>query len=373
METLAGESVDLIVTSPPYPMIEMWDPVFGDLDSEITTCFREARYEAAFDLMHAALGKVWAECERVLKSGGLLCVNVGDATRTFDATGFRLWPNGARTQAALAKLGLDQLPGILWRKPTNSPTKFMGSGMIPPNAYATLEHERILIFRKGGKRRVDRREARYESAYFWEERNRWFSDVWTELTGASQALGKKGGSAPPEEEEEELRERSAAFPLALPLRLILMFSIRGDRVLDPFLGTGMTALAAALTGRNAVGYEIDPAFRPAVRNRLFEVPPRSRALSRERLAAHRAFLREREGACKYENEHYGFGVVTKQERRLRLYDAASVEEVGADRFSFSYRPHRRREPEPEQPREVEETPPAGGKPAGDRPAARGSS
>jgi DNA modification methylase len=334
MEALADDSVDLVVTSPPYPMIEMWDAPFCALDPEIGACFDEARYETAFDRMHAALAEVWAECERVLNDGGLLCVNVGDATRTFDETGFRLWPNGARTQAALAKLGLDQLPGILWRKPTNSPTKFMGSGMIPPNAYATLEHERLLIFRKSGKRRVTRRDARYESAYFWEERNRWFSDVWTDLLGASQSLGAhENGVAP------ELRERSGAFPLALPLRLVLMFSIHGDRVLDPFLGTGTTALAAALTGRHAVGYEIDEAFRPAVVKHLRRTPSLSHTLCRKRLEAHRAFLREREKPCKYENEHYGFDVITKQERQLRLYDVTSVEETGADRFCFSYEPH----------------------------------
>jgi hypothetical protein len=130
-----------------------------------------------------------------------------------------------------------------------------------------------------------------------------------------------------------------AFPPALPLRLVLMFSIYGDRVLDPFLGTGTTALAAALTGRNAVGYDVDAAFRPAVRKRLLQAPSRSHALNRERLADHRAFLREREKPCRYENEHYGFGVVTKQERSLRLCDVASVEEMGDDRFTFSYTPH----------------------------------
>jgi hypothetical protein len=81
---------------------------------------------------------------------------------------------------------------------------------------------------------------------------------------------------------------------------------------------------------------VDAAFRPAVRKRLLQA---SHALNRERLADHRAFLREREKPCRYENEHYGFGVVTKQERSLRLCDVASVEEMGDDRFTFSYTPH----------------------------------
>ena len=334
MEALDDASIDLIVTSPPYPMIEMWDEPFFSLDPEIRTSFEAERYEAAFDQMHAALKAVWAECARVLKDGGTMCVNVGDATRSFDKTGFRLWPNGARTQAALGELGLDQLPGILWRKPTNSPTKFMGSGMIPSNAYATLEHERILIFRKNGKRRVKRRDARYESAYFWEERNRWFSDVWTDLLGASQSLKKQENGV-----TEDLRERSGAFPLALPLRLVLMFSIHGDHVLDPFVGTGTTALAAALTGRSATSYEIDSAFLPAIEKRLRRVPSLSHALNRERLENHRTFLKSREKPCKYESEHYGFGVITKQERQLRLYDAIDVEELNDGRYHLSYTPH----------------------------------
>ena len=334
MEALDDASVDLIVTSPPYPMIEMWDEPFFALDPEIQSLFEAEAYDAAFEQMHAALSKVWEECTRVLKNGGVMCVNVGDATRSFETTGFRLWANGARTQTALQKMGLDQLPGILWRKPTNSPTKFMGSGMIPPNAYATLEYERILIFRKNGKRRVKRRDARYESAYFWEERNRWFSDVWTDLTGASQSLKQHGSNGV----TQNLRERSGAFPLALPLRLVLMFSIYDDCVLDPFLGTGTTALAAALTGRHAVGYEVDAAFQPAVEKRLHRVPSLSHTLNRDRLADHRTFLKKREKPCKYEHAYYGFGVITKQERKLRLYDATSVE-ADEDHVAFSYSPH----------------------------------
>ena len=329
MAAVKDESVDLVVTSPPYPMIEMWDEQFFALDSEIRSHFEEERYEAVFDRMHAALKAVWAECARVLRAGGMICVNVGDAVRTLGGN-FRLWPNGARTQATLSDLGLKQLPGILWRKPTNSPAKFMGSGMIPPNAYVTLEHERILIFRKEKKRRVERREDRYASAYFWEERNRWFSDVWTDLRGTAQALN---GS------DENLRERSGAFPLALPLRLVQMFSIHGDTVLDPFLGTGTTALAAALTRRNAIGYEIDSRFRTTFQKQLRQTPALSHQLNKERIERHRRFVRQRQKPCKYENANYGFGVITKQEQKLQLYDVADVRKVKGH-LAFSYEPHR---------------------------------
>ena len=145
-------------------------------------------------------------------------------------------------------LGFDILPAVLWRKQTNAPNKFMGSGMLPAGAYVTLEHEFILIMRKGSKRRVEsprEKRVRRESAFFWEERNRWFSDVW-DFKGTRQALG-----------HPDLRERSAAFPFELPFRLINMYSMRGDTVLDPFVGTGTTVLAAMAGGRHSIGVDID--------------------------------------------------------------------------------------------------------------------
>src|SRR5690606_1592163 len=142
--------------------------------------------------------------------------------------------------SAFIRLGFANMPNILWRKQTNAPNKFMGSGMLPAGAYVTLEHEWILVFRKAGKRTF-RSEAekklRRESAFFWEERNTWFSDLW-DLKGVKQKITNSGS-----------RDRSAAYPFELPYRLINMYSVKGDIVLDPFLGTGTTALAAMATER----------------------------------------------------------------------------------------------------------------------------
>ena len=91
---------------------------------------------------------------------------------------------------ACEKLGFINLPNILWHKTTNAPNKFMGSGMLPCGAYVTLEHEWILIFRKGGKRvykKTEEKEIRRDSSFFWEERNIWFSDIW-EIKGVKQPL-----------------------------------------------------------------------------------------------------------------------------------------------------------------------------------------
>lgn len=143
-------SIDLVVTSPPYPMIEMWDEVMGKQNPKIFD-YIGRQPDVAFELMHQELDKVWKECYRVMKPGGFLCINIGDATRTINGN-FTLYNNHSRISKACLDLGFVGLPNIIWRKQTNAPNKFMGSGMLPCGAYVTLEHEWILIFRKGDKR-----------------------------------------------------------------------------------------------------------------------------------------------------------------------------------------------------------------------------
>ncbi|ERH06864.1 MAG: DNA modification methylase [Halonotius sp. J07HN4] len=227
LDGLADNSVELVVTSPPYPMIEMWDELFADLDPMIGDALDRGDGDAAFERMHAVLDSVWASLDRVLVDGGIACINVGDATRTL-ADGFRVYPNHARIIDAVTELGFEPLPEIVWRKPANSAAKFMGSGMVPPNAYVTLEHEYILPFRKGERRSFEpNADRRYDAAYFWEERNRWFSDLWTDLRGTEQSL-----------DDDDLRDRSGAFPLGLPYRLINMFSVYATPSVTRFLAPG---------------------------------------------------------------------------------------------------------------------------------------
>ena len=317
LATVDDESVELVVTSPPYPMVEMWDELFAELDPAVEEWLAAGDGRAAFDRMHDALEAVWREVDRVLVDGGVACINVGDATRTVDGS-FRVYQNHSRIVDAFERLGFEPLPELLWRKPTNSAAKFMGSGMLPPNAYVTLEHEYVLVFRKGPERRsfepgADRR---YEAAYFWEERNRWFSDVWTDVRGELQAL-----------DDDALRERSAAYPFEIPYRLINMYSVYGDTVLDPFWGTGTTSLAALVAGRHSIGSEIDPELVRAFEDRVSEAPTLSRKVVRQRLDDHRAFVEEElasGGDFGYRSEYYDCPVRTKQERSIRFY---AVDEV----------------------------------------------
>ncbi|MFH1469478.1 MAG: site-specific DNA-methyltransferase [Pseudomonadota bacterium] len=315
---VADASVHLVVTSPPYPMIAMWDEAFSAMDPAIAPLLAAEDGAGAFERMHRCLDEVWAACHRVLVPGGLCCVNIGDATRSLGGE-FSLFPNHARILMGMAALGFTVLPDILWHKPTNAPNKFMGSGMLPAGAYVTYEHEYVLVLRRGGKRTFSRPEdkaARAGSAYFWEERNGWFSDLWTDLRGTRQALAAK-----------EERERSAAFPFDLPWRLIQMYSLYGDTVLDPFAGTGTTMAAAAVAGRSSVGVEIGPGLAPVVGRSLEAAARAGPGLVRSRLESHRDFVAARQAAgkeLKHHNAPHDVPVVTGQERTLALLEPAGL-------------------------------------------------
>ncbi|MGD9211163.1 MAG: site-specific DNA-methyltransferase, partial [Desulfobacteraceae bacterium] len=330
MQEIANESVNLVVTSPPYPMIEMWDQIFVNQNKKIGHRLKIHDGPAAFELMHRELDKVWKELFRVLSPGGILCINIGDATRNVNSH-FALYTNHARILSAMQKIGFTPLPIILWRKQTNAPNKFMGSGMLPAGAYVTLEHEYILILRKGNKREFytqKEKQLRRESAFFWEERNHWFSDVWMDLKGTTQNL-----FAP------KTRERSAAFPFELPYRLITMFSVKGDMVIDPFLGIGTTMYAAMAAGRNSVGYEVDMHLAEQFQAKLPEIKTYSNQRMTKRLQNHLQFIKERsnqKGTPKYMNRHYCFPIVTNQEKEMILNGVQSLRKLDSTAFEVIY-------------------------------------
>ena len=322
--------VDLVVTSPPYPMIDMWDAGFAAQHEGIGPALTAVDAERSFALMHDVLDTVWRQAVRLVRPGGFVCINIGDATRTLGDT-FRLYPNHSRIIQFFLQNGFQNLPNIIWRKPTNAPNKFMGSGMLPAGAYVTLEHEYILIFRKGGKRifKSDAdRHRRSQSAYFWEERNRWFSDVW-EFRGTGQKLSS--GLA---------RERSGAYPFELPYRLINMFSLRENTVLDPFVGTGTTTLAAITAGRSSLGCEFENSFRETISTVVHgeKIPHLNRIIG-DRITAHRAFIDtrlEQNYEFKHTNQHFQFPVMTSQETQLRLDYVSAIESLDSCRWLASY-------------------------------------
>jgi modification methylase len=242
MPELAAQSIDLVITSPPYWQIKDYG-TRGQVGHGQTL----HGYLADLDL-------VWGECLRVAKPGARLCINVGDQfARAADYGRYHVIPLHAEIICQCAARGFDYLGAIIWRKKTTMNTSggavVMGSYPYPPNGIVELDYEYILLFRAPGTRKDISAAARRGAAMTRDEWKAWFSGHW-EIGGAR----KKGHEAP--------------FPVEVPRRLVRMFSLPGDTVLDPFLGTGTTALAAAELGRRAVGYEISAAFARQARDRL---------------------------------------------------------------------------------------------------------
>ncbi|MDR0493366.1 MAG: site-specific DNA-methyltransferase [Nitrososphaerota archaeon] len=318
MSDISNESIDLMVTSPPYPMIEMWDEIFSEQNPAIREALKNEDGNRAFELMNQELDKVWKEVYRVLKSGGFACINIGNATRKIGEE-FKLYSSHSRILEYCISIGFSSLPEILWRKQTNAPNKFMGSGMLPAGAYVTLEHEHIIILRKGNKRNFKTEEEklrRQKSAFFWEERNLWFSDIWEDLKGTKQ-----------NNIDNQIRERSGAYPFELAYRLINMFSLKEDTILDPFLGTGTTTMAAMAAGRNSIGFEIDPNFANQLSMRFQEIVTLSNDLIENRINNHLNFIKERistRGALGYKNKVYGFPVMTSQEIEIAFSEVHKI-------------------------------------------------
>ncbi|MBO5307406.1 MAG: site-specific DNA-methyltransferase [Lentisphaeria bacterium] len=304
-------SVHLIVTSPPYPMIEMWDDMFIKQDASIQNSLNAGCGLDAFRKMHALLDQTWTECDRVLMENGFICINIGDATRTLSEN-FQLYSNHARIINYFVSKGYSVLPDIHWRKQSNAPNKFMGSGMFPAGAYVTYEHEYILIFRKGNKRKFNgiSKKLRQKSAFFWEERNVWFSDLW-DIKGTSQMLQLPKAS----------RNRSAAFPFEVPYRLVNMYSAEGDTILDPFVGLGTTNLACMASNRNSIGMEIDIEIGKLAKENIKTSPTALNEIIDTRLKKHREFIyslpHEKRKNC-YINQFHGFAVKTKQETNIKI-------------------------------------------------------
>lgn len=239
-----------------------------------------------------------------------MCINIGDAVKNCNGR-FKLFANHTKIIEFFTSKNYCMLPSIIWNKPANSPNKFMGSGMLPAGAYVTLEHEYILIFRKGDKREFKTKEEkvkRQRSAYFWEERNIWFSNIW-DIKGSNQKIFTTD------------RKRSGAFPFEIPYRLINMYSVKGDTVLDPFLGTGTTIFAAAISERNGIGIEISKQIYDLALQNMNQSVGYINDIVDRRIKNHNSFIssltQEKKDKC-YINDFHKFKVKTVQEKLLEI-------------------------------------------------------
>jgi DNA modification methylase len=241
LRTIPNESVHLVVTSPPYFNLK---PYASDAGGR--QLGRVDDYEAFLD----ELDRAWRECERVLVPGGRICCVIGDILipRRVDGR-HRVLPLPSDIQVRSRKFGLDNLTPILWFKIGNRAVEARRKSSIyygkpyQPGAIIKSDHEHIVMMRKPGGYRTTPMIQRALSMLQREEMDPWMRPIWSGIPGAS------------------LRDRHPApFPPEIAERLIRLFSFAGDTVLDPFAGSGSTAVAAIRAGRNSISVEIEERY-----------------------------------------------------------------------------------------------------------------
>lgn len=242
MQELADESIHLIITSPPYWQLK-------DYGSD-----KQLGYNDSYESYINNLNLVWNDSFRVLHKGCRLCVNIGDQfARAVYYGRYKVIPIRTEIIKFCETKGFDYMGAIIWQKVTTSNTTggatIMGSFPYPRNGILKIDYEFILLFKKPGTAPKPDKELKKNSTMTKEEWNTYFQGHWN-FSGARQD------------------NHLAMFPEELPKRLIKMFSFVGDTVLDPFLGSGTTSLAAKNLGRNSVGYEINPEFIPIIKEKL---------------------------------------------------------------------------------------------------------
>jgi DNA modification methylase len=247
MDALPPESVHLVMTSPPYWTLKEYRNSEGQMG-----------HIEGYDDFLDELDRVWSHCYRALVPGGRLVCVVGDVclSRRQNNGRHTVVPLHASIQERCRRIGYDNLAPIIWHKIANAAYEVEngGGGFLgkpyEPNSVIKNDIEFILMERKSGGYRTPDLATRVLSVISGENHKKWFQQIWTGLTGAST------------------RQHPAPYPVELAERLIRMFSFVGDTVLDPFLGTGTTTVAAARTGRNSIGFEVDPHYFDLAHTRI---------------------------------------------------------------------------------------------------------
>lgn len=242
MKEVPDESVHLMITSPPYWQLKD----YGN--------GKQIGFNDTYEEYINNLNLVWNECHRVLHKGCRMCINIGDQfARSVYYGRYKVIPIRTEIIKFCESAGFDYMGAIIWQKVTTCNTTggatVMGSFPYPRNGIIKLDYEFILIFKKYGVSPKVSKEIKEQSKMTQEEWNQYFTGHWN-FSG--------------EKQDKHL----AMFPEELPRRLIKMFSFVGDTVLDPFLGSGTTSLAAKNLNRNSIGYEINESFLPIIEEKL---------------------------------------------------------------------------------------------------------
>ena len=245
LDWIEDASVHLVCTSPPYGMLKEYPRGDGQLGNI-----------PDYDTFLDELDKVWAECLRVLVPGGRVACVVGDICLSRRSAGrHHVLPLSADIQVRARQIGLDCLTPILWLKVANialeasSSSRYLGKPNLP-NGIVKNDIEHILFLRKPGGYRSPTEEQERRSFIPADEYAKLFTPIWSDVSGQLRST------------------HPAPYPPAIPQRLIKMFSFSDDTVLDPFAGTGTTALAAMQSGRNSISVDIEQSYVELTTSRL---------------------------------------------------------------------------------------------------------
>lgn len=247
LKQIGDEGTQLVVTSPPYFNLKEYngggsEGQLGDIDD--------------YDDFHELLDEVWSECYRILQPGGRLCVVVGDVLRSRSEHGrHHVIPLHATIQEHVREIGFDNLAPVIWYKIGNASleaganARFLGKP-YEPGAVIKNDIEYVLLFRKPGGYRSPSLEKRILSTIEADEHQKMFRQLWDDIKGEPQT------------------NHPAPYPADLAERIIRMFSFVGDTVLDPFAGTGSTAVAASRCGRESISIELEQDYVDIAEERI---------------------------------------------------------------------------------------------------------
>ncbi|WP_457571060.1 DNA-methyltransferase [Desulfovulcanus sp.] len=225
MSELPDNSVHLMITSPPYNVSKEYD--------------QNLSLEEYLDF----LKRVWKETYRVLVPGGRVCINVANLGRK------PYIPLHSYIIESMQEIGYLMRGEIIWNKASSaSPSTAWGSWMSAANPVLRDIHEYILIF---SKQTFSRKKQKKENTILKEQFLEWTKSVWTFPAVSAKKIG-----------------HPAPFPTELPYRLIQLYSFKGDVVLDPFVGSGSTCLAALKANRRYIGYDINEKYIKLAENRI---------------------------------------------------------------------------------------------------------
>ena len=216
----------LMVTSPPYNVTKEYDE---DLSLK--------------EYLHL-LRRVFSETYRVLVNGGRACINVANLGRR------PYLPLADFISNIMLEIGFQMRGEIIWHKGAGAGISMAwGSWQSAANPVLRDVHEYILVFSKGSFNREKRpgQENTISKEHFME----WTKSVWTMSPESAKKVG-----------------HPAPFPVELPYRLIQLYTFKGDIVLDPFMGSGTTAIAALQAARKYVGYENDEEYVKLAEERI---------------------------------------------------------------------------------------------------------